>query len=84
MPIVKMDEKGRIQLPRETRDDWELRPKQPLLMEVRGNRILLSKAKAPEPSKDPLLRDIFVRPGRSKVRATKKLLRKFEDEAWAT
>ena len=84
MPIVKMDEKGRIQLPRETRDEWELRPKQPLLVEVRGNRILLSKAKAPEPSRDPLLRDILVRPGRSRVKVTRTLLRKLKDEAWET
>ena len=82
MPIVKMDDKGRIQLPHEVREEWKLRPKQPLIVEIRGDRISLRKTKALGPSADPLLRDILLRPGHSKVKLTRRLLRRLEDEAW--
>lgn len=83
MAIVKMDEKGRIQLPHEVREEWRLRPKQPLIMEINGDRISLKKARNVDPASDPLLRDILTSPGRSKVKVTRRLLRSLKDEAWS-
>ena len=83
MPIVTMDEKGRVQLPREVRNEWHLRPKQSLIVEIREGEISLKRVNVSGSTRDPLLRDILVKPGRSKVKVTGKLLRKLEAEAWA-
>lgn len=82
MPIVKVNEKGRIQLPREVRHKWGLKPKQLLIVEIRKDEISLKKAHVTEPTRDPLLHDIIVRPGHSKVKVASKLLRKLKAEAW--
>lgn len=82
MPIVKMDEKGRIQIPQEVREEWKLKPKQALVVKVKKDSISVTKLKKPTPETDPLLRDIMVRPLRTKKKLTKKLLDKLEEEAW--
>ncbi len=81
-PIVKMDEKGRIQLPHEVREAWKLKPRQALIVEMKQNTISVRKARKLAPEADPLLRDILLRPGHSKIKVTRALLRKLEDEAW--
>ncbi len=43
----------------------------------------LTKAKELDPAKDPLLRDILLHPSKSKVKITKKLLDKLEEEQWS-
>ncbi len=83
MLIVKMDEKGRIQLPHEVRQAWRLKPRQPLLINISGDSLSVRKLKKLTPKSDPLLRDMIERPLRLKgVMLTKKLLDKIEDEAW--
>ena len=81
--IVKMDEKGRIQIPHEVRELWKLKPKQPLVVEMKAGHMLLKIAGRSSPENDPLLRDILINPARSKVKVTKKLLRKLEEEQWS-
>ena len=83
MPIVRMDEKGRIQLPQALRDRWRLKPRQALVVEASGDTIAVRKAKKLDPKTDPLLRDIFIQPARTKFKVTSKLLRKIKDEQWS-
>lgn len=82
MPVVKMDEKGRIQLPQEVREAWQLKPKQPLVIELKENAIAVRPAGKLDPKMDSLLRDILLHPGRSKVKITRELLNKLKDEMW--
>lgn len=84
MPIVKMDEKGGIQLPHEVREEWELKAKQSLTIQVARDRISLRKSTQAEPIKDPLLRDILVRLIHSPAKATRRLLPKLADERWSS
>ena len=81
--IVKIDEKGRIQLPREFRTGLKLRPRQSLMIRQQDDEILVSKVRKRDPSKDPLLNDIMLRPLKSKVRITKTLLNKLKKEQWS-
>ncbi len=83
MPIVKMDDRGRIQLPKELRKELRLRARQPLVVRREGEELRLTKAKELDPAKDPLLRDILLHPLKSKVKITKKLLDKLEEEQWS-
>lgn len=82
MPVVKIDKKGRIQLPRVVRRTWNLRPKQSLDVEIHKSTLVVRKSRKLDSRTDPLLRDILISPGRSKVKVTKKLLEKLEEEAW--
>ena len=82
MPVVKMDEKGRIQLPQEVRESLKLKAKQSLVLEMKQNAVVVRKAGKLDPETDPLLRDILINPAHSKVKVTKALLRKLSDEAW--
>ena len=83
MPVLKTDEKGRIQLPREMRKAWNLKPRQSVFVEIKQNSMVLTKAKRLEPQTDPLLKDIVLNPLKSKVKVTKKLLERLEDEQWS-
>lgn len=80
MPVVRMDEKGRIQLPSEIRKQWHLRPRQPLLVSVERGKVSVTRLARPTPETDPLRRDIIKRPLRSKRKVTRELLEKIEDE----
>ncbi|MFQ5878784.1 MAG: AbrB/MazE/SpoVT family DNA-binding domain-containing protein [Dehalococcoidia bacterium] len=84
MPAVKMDEKGRIQLPIEVRKAWKLKPRQTLLVEMKQDTVSVRRVKRLDPETDPLLRDILLRPLRSKVKITTALLEKLEEEQWST
>ncbi len=81
MVIVKMDRKGRIQIPLAIREGWKLKPRQPLHMEEKEESLLVRKLKTPNPATDPLLRDIE-NPARGKRRLTKALLNTLKEEAW--
>lgn len=83
MPIVKMDDRGRIQVPKELRKELRLRAREPLVVRREGEELRLTKAKELDPAKDPLLRDILLHPLKSKVKITKKLLDKLEEEQWS-
>ncbi len=83
MAIVKVDEKGRIRLPSELRNAWKLKPKQQLLVTVQGTTASVRKFTKLTPETDPLLRDIFLRPLRSKRKVTKALLDRLEEEQWS-
>jgi len=83
MPIVKLDEKGRVQLPKELRTEMRLKAHQPLVVRKQGEQILMTRTGSIDPGKDPLLNDILVHPLHSKVKVTKKLLDKLEEEQWS-
>ncbi len=83
MPVVKVDEKGRIQLPKVMRHELRLKPRQPMIVQKQGDIIMVSKVGKMNAEEDPLLRDIVSHPLRSKVRITKKLLDKLEQEQWS-
>lgn len=83
MPIVKMDRKGRIQLPSRVRREWNLRPRQPLMLSIRAHEMSVSKIAKAAPKSDPLLRDILEKPIRSKRQVTREMLEKIQDEMWS-
>lgn len=83
MAIVKMDEKGRIQVPSGLRAELKLKVRQPLLVTRQGEGIVVKKVSRVEPMQDPLLRDFILRPLKSKVKVTKKLLDQMEEEQWS-
>lgn len=84
MPVVKLDEKGRIQLPTELRKELHLKAREPLLVRKHGEMLTVSRIKKPDPKEDPLLRDIISHPLKSKVKVTKDLLDKLEEEQWSS
>jgi len=83
MAIVRIDGKGRIQLPHEIPEAWRLKPKQALTVQLRGEVLAVRRATPLEPAVDPVLRDILLRLLRSKVRVTKKLLDELKEEQWS-
>lgn len=83
MPVVKVDKKGRIQLPSKVRKAWNLKTKESLLLEVERDALSVKKMKKRKPEIDPLLRDILINPGHSKRKVTRTLLRKLKDETWS-
>lgn len=80
--LVKMDEKGRVQIPTDMRRRLRLKAKELIFIEVKNNSALLRKAKKRDPSKDKVLRDIFLNPGHSKVKITTALLNSMKEEVW--
>jgi bifunctional DNA-binding transcriptional regulator/antitoxin component of YhaV-PrlF toxin-antitoxin module len=80
--LVKMDEKGRVQIPTKIRKLMKLNSKQTISIEVKDNTAFFKKADRPEVSKDKVLRDILLKPARSKIRVTRELLDKLKEEAW--
>ncbi len=83
MPVVKLDEKGRIQLPKTFRKELHLRPRQPLVVKKQGELLTVSKVTKVSPNEDPLLRDIILNPLKSKKKVTKELLEELKDEMWS-
>ena len=83
MPVVKVDKKGRIQLPSKVRKSWNLRPKESLLLEVERDVLSVKKMKKRKPETDPLLHDILINPLHSKKKITRTMLRKLKDETWS-
>lgn len=80
--LAKMDEKGRVQIPTKIRKLLKLKSKQLIFIEVKDDTALIRKAAKPDVSSDKVLRDIFVRPGHSKVRLTAEMLNSLKDEVW--
>lgn len=80
--LVKMDEKGRVQIPTKVRKLMKLKSRQTISIEVKNNTAFFKKADRPEVSKDKVLRDILINPGHSKIRVTRALLDKLKEEAW--
>lgn len=78
--LVKMDEKGRVQIPTKIRKLMKLKSKQAIFIEVKNNTAFFKKAERPDASKDKVLRDIFVKPIHSKVRVTRELINKLKEE----
>lgn len=79
--IVKMDERGRIQLPQDVRRQLRLKPRQALTVEVKGDEVAIRRARR-DVRTDPLLRDIFVNPLNSGGKVTRELLEKLKEEQW--
>ncbi len=80
--LVKMDEKGRVQIPTEMRKRLRLEPKQLISIEVKSESVTLKKAERLDRSKDKVLRDILVNPGQSRIRITTELLNSMKEEVW--
>ena len=80
--LVRMDEKGRVQIPKKIRSMMKLKARQPIFMELKDNVVVFSRAVRPDASKDKLLKDILIKPGHSKIRLTRKLLDRLKEEAW--
>jgi bifunctional DNA-binding transcriptional regulator/antitoxin component of YhaV-PrlF toxin-antitoxin module len=80
--LVKMDEKGRVQIPTEMRKRLRLEPKQLISIEVKSESATLKKAERLDRSKDKVLRDILVNPGQSRIRITTELLNSMKEEVW--
>ena len=82
MELVKVDSKGRIQIPKKFRAAMRLKPKSTILMGMSSGRLFLERAASISEENDPVLNDMVNHPLRSKVRVTKELLEKLKDEDW--
>ena len=80
--VVKMDEKGRVQIPKRIRKVLKLKSRQLISIEVKKNFAYLKKMDKLIESRDKVLYDILINPGHSKIRITKVLLDKMKEEAW--
>jgi|GEM_PF-2168423 bifunctional DNA-binding transcriptional regulator/antitoxin component of YhaV-PrlF toxin-antitoxin module len=80
--LVKMDEKGRFQIPKKIRKTMKLKSRQAIFVELKGDTAFFKKAERPEASKDRVLTDILIKPANSKVKVTRALLDKLKDEVW--
>ncbi len=83
MPVVKVDEKGRIQLPKGLRHELGIKARQSLVVQRQGELLTISRVGKVNAKEDPLLKDIILRPVRTKVKVTKELLDKLEQEQWS-
>lgn len=85
MPIVKIDKKWRIVLPKGLRKSINLKPNQHLRLRGEKNSIVMTSMKQPEKigKNDPLWNDIFENPAHADPKKIKKLdLEKLEEEMW--
>ena len=81
MPIVRMDERGRIQLPMEARIKLGLKPKQPLKVDLQRETLSVRKLEKVESQNDPVLREFTKHPLKG-GKFSKKLLDEIEDTMW--
>ena len=83
MPVVKVDEKGRIQLPKGLRHELDIKARQSLVVQKQGELLTVSKVGKVNAKEDPLLKDIMLRPIKTKTKVTRELLDKLEQEQWS-
>ena len=84
MAVVKIDEKGRVQLPKILRNKMNIKPRQPLRIDMEGGKLVLTSSPLSLGSSDPLIRDITQRPLKLKnIKLTKALLDRIEEEQWS-
>lgn len=81
MPVVKVDEKGRIQLPKVLRHELGLKVRQSLVVQRQGELLTVSKVGRTNSKDDPLLREFIQRPLRG-GKLSKKMLDEIEDTMW--
>jgi len=55
---VRLDERGRVTIPREIRDKLGLKPGERLLVKVQGNSIVLTRAEDPFKIIESILKDL--------------------------
>lgn len=77
-----LDQKGRIMLPKKIRKAIDVKPGQSLSMIIESGEIRMKKIQKLTPETDHLLWDIH-HPAHSKVRVTRKLLEKLEEDQWS-
>lgn len=83
--MLTVDSKGRVQLTKRIRKILKLRPMQPLIAKINDGDLSLSKPSPTQSDNDIVLKDMKERPLRlNKIKLTKKLLDKLEEEAWST
>ena len=85
MPIVKIDKKWRIVLPKQLRKTVKLKQNQHLKLSLEKDSFVLRPMKTNESkvSSDPFLNDIIKNPAHVDPKKIKKIdLEKIEDEMW--
>jgi AbrB family looped-hinge helix DNA binding protein len=82
MTLIRVDQKMRVRLPKHVREKLGIRGREPLDIEVSGDRAYISKPKKVDISADPVIRDMVERPMHSEIKVTSKLLNRWKDEMW--
>ncbi len=80
--LVKVDQKGRFQIPKEFRKRLKLKKRQRLGVSMKGNKIIIEQPRDSMVEDDPVLRGMIDNPLHSKVKVTRELLEKLTDEQW--
>ncbi len=83
MTLVKLDQKMRIRLPKKVSQRLRLRTRESLDVKIVDSRILITRPKKIDSGNDPVLRDMIERPMHSKIKVTRELLEKWEEELYA-
>ena len=82
MPLVKVDQKMRIRLPKKISERLKLKGREIMELEVQGDVIRLTKPKEVGAINDAMLRDMIEHPLHTKKRITSEILNKIEEEMW--
>ncbi len=84
MELLKMDQKGRIQISKRVRRLLKIRSGQAFMIKIEGNEMRLSKPSKQALENDIVLKDMIERPLHLKkgVKLTKKLLDSLEEGTW--
>ena len=78
--VVKIDEKGRILIPKRIRKRLETNHKQRLVILLEDDKSIIAKKRTLDSQTNPLLYDIMINPGHVKVSVTSKLPNKMKEE----
>ena len=78
---MSVDERWRIQLPKDLREKWDLRPRQPLVIEVKEHSAEIRKLSRMTAKADPLLKEFRDHPLKG-ARISKKVLDALEETMW--
>lgn len=81
MPVVKVDEKGRIQLPKGLRHELGIKARQSLVVLKQGELLTVGRVGKANAKEDPLLREFTRHPLRG-GKLSKKMLDEIEDTMW--
>ncbi len=82
--VVRLDERGRVTIPREVRDRLGLRPGERLSVRVMGNSIVLAKAEDPFKVIKKVLKSITFHRGlrrEAEAQALQELGRRYQEQA---
>ncbi len=83
MRVIKLDGKGRLQIPKGLRESLKLKPKESVMVNIKDDSVIIKKIDKKKPEEDVLVRDLL-NPGHSRMKVTRKLLEKLEHEMWVS